>query len=187
MDTEMDRMFGRFVREVTHMEIGLQLLAGSVCGDQEWVARSLDPVTEHIDSIRKRLGDFPSGQGDDVSTFLDDAADVWDFRCALVHGRWTLLDYATQEYVAERPLRGRAAKEYTDRADWGGRYPEYSLRFNLRSVQHYLSLLEQVLEYLLANMDAWDQRFGAAVDADFDRAEAARLDAMRLGPRLRQP
>jgi hypothetical protein len=188
MDTEMDRTFGRFVREVTHMEIGLQLLAGSVCRDEEWVSRSLkQQLADHIENIRKRLDEFPSEQREGLTRCLADAAEVWDFRCALVHGRWTLLDAPTQEYVAERPLRGSAAKEYTQGVDWGNGHPEYGLRFNLRSVRHYLSRMRNVQAYLEANMDAWDRRFGAALDDDFTREETARLDALRRGPRLAQP
>jgi hypothetical protein len=180
----MDLAVGRFIREVTMLEVSLSLVAGAAHRDEEWVDRSLGSVADHVKSIRAVLAAFPRDDHAELTTELREAEGVWNFRRAVVHGRWTLLDAATAEYVSERPLPKGEAREYTERPGWTRDYPEISLRFNLQSVTEAIQRMRSVQAYLDDNMNRWDSLFGVEMDDDFADSENARIVALRRNPRL---
>jgi hypothetical protein len=185
VEMQMDQAVGRLIREVTVLEIVLKVLAGGACRDTEWVDRALGSVAGHVEAIRTNLHAFPAQDHAELRAQLDEAQAVWDFRRALVHGRWTLIDPVTAEYVSERPLPKREAKAYTTLPDWeASDYPEMSLRFNLRSVLAIIERMRDVQAYLEANYDRWEAHLGIDLDDAFHESERARIDGLRRGPRL---
>jgi len=184
IETQMDLAVGRFIREVAVLEVMLQLVAGAVWRDEQWVERSLGSAADHVKSVRAKLAEFPSLDQAELDAQLSEAEWVWKFRRALVHGRWTLLDAATEEYVSERPLPKSEARDYTSRPGWETDYPEISLRFNLRSVTGATERMRQVQAYLEANLERWEESFGVEFDAELFGSESARIEALRRAPRL---
>lgn len=180
----MDLAVGRFIREVTALEVALQLVAGAVWRDEEWVERSLGSTSDHVKSIRAKLNDFPDSDRAELEEQLSEAEWVWKFRRALVHGRWTLLDAATAEYVSERPLPKSEARNYTSQPGWETGYPEISLRFNIEAVSTAIERMRHVQGYLESNLDRWEEVFRVEFDDDFSNAESTRIEALRRGPRL---
>jgi hypothetical protein len=119
IETRMDLAVGRFIREVAALEVFLQVVAGAACRDEEWVERSLGSFAAHVKSIRSKLAEFLEMDQAELAIQLSEAEWVWQFRRALVHGRWTLLDASTAEYVSERPLPKGEARDYASRPGWG--------------------------------------------------------------------